>query len=96
MLLLPELTWCRWPGWSPRCLNIRSILVRIISIFVSYMCREKWPDTRSVKVRLQSQPTDRPLSFTGPFDCFKQTYMKEGLRGLYRVWVSPYPVSFLS
>lgn len=39
----------------------------------------------SVKVRLQSQPTDRPLTFTGPLDCFKQTYGKEGLRGLYRV-----------
>lgn len=38
-----------------------------------------------VKVRLQSQPTDRPLSFAGPLDCFQQTYRKEGVRGLYRV-----------
>lgn len=38
-----------------------------------------------VKVRLQSQPTDRPASFSGPLDCFKQTFRKEGWRGLYRV-----------
>ncbi|WVQ75916.1 hypothetical protein IAR50_005551 [Cryptococcus sp. DSM 104548] len=37
-----------------------------------------------IKVRLQSQPTDRALQFTGPIDCFKQTYSKEGWRGLYR------------
>ncbi|KAL7419394.1 mitochondrial ornithine carrier protein [Cryptotrichosporon argae] len=37
-----------------------------------------------VKVRLQSQPTDRPLAFTGPLDCFRQTYAREGWRGLYR------------
>jgi len=37
-----------------------------------------------VKVRLQSQPTDRPASFTGPLDCFKQTVTKEGWKGLYR------------
>ncbi|WVQ83193.1 hypothetical protein IAT38_005332 [Cryptococcus sp. DSM 104549] len=37
-----------------------------------------------VKVRLQSQPTDRALTFTGPVDCFKQTYSKEGWKGLYR------------
>lgn len=42
-------------------------------------------DQLLVKVRLQSQPTDRALSFTGPLDCFKQTYSKEGWRGLYRV-----------
>lgn len=39
----------------------------------------------SVKVRLQSQPTDRPAAFTGPLDCFKQTFAKEGWKGLYRV-----------
>ncbi|ORX33972.1 mitochondrial carrier domain-containing protein [Kockovaella imperatae] len=37
-----------------------------------------------VKVRLQSQPGDAPASFSGPLDCFKQTYGKEGWRGLYR------------
>lgn len=42
-------------------------------------------DQNIVKVRLQSQPTDRPLAFTGPLDCFRQTYLKEGWRGLYRV-----------
>jgi ornithine carrier protein len=51
-----------------------------------------------VKVRLQSQPTDRPLSFKGPFDCFKQTYLNEGIKGLYRVsslllWGSSFKVS---
>ncbi|ORY20912.1 mitochondrial carrier domain-containing protein [Naematelia encephala] len=37
-----------------------------------------------VKVRLQSQSTDSPLRFTGPLDCFRQTYIKEGWKGLYR------------
>lgn len=41
--------------------------------------------TITVKVRLQSQPTDRPPAFHGPLDCFKQTFAKEGARGLYRV-----------
>jgi hypothetical protein len=34
---------------------------------------------------LQSQPPDQALRFTGPLDCFQQTWRKEGLRGLYRV-----------
>ena len=38
-----------------------------------------------VKVRLQSQSTDGPLAFAGPLDCSRQTYVKEGWRGLYRV-----------
>ena len=38
-----------------------------------------------VKVRLQSQPWDRPARFSGPLDCFVQTFKGEGLRGLYRV-----------
>ncbi|KAI5453625.1 mitochondrial ornithine carrier protein [Naganishia albida] len=37
-----------------------------------------------VKVRLQSQPTDRPPTFAGPLDCFRQTWGREGWRGLYR------------
>ncbi|GAA96988.1 uncharacterized protein L969DRAFT_54266 [Mixia osmundae IAM 14324] len=37
-----------------------------------------------VKVRLQSQPLDRPQRFTGPVDCFTQTFMREGAKGLYR------------
>ena len=45
--------------------------------------------THAVKVRLQSQPTDRPLTFTGPLDCFKQTVKQEGIRGLYRVSRKP-------
>ncbi|GAA6060033.1 hypothetical protein JCM10212_001030 [Sporobolomyces blumeae] len=37
-----------------------------------------------VKVRLQSQPLDRPLRFKGPLDCMIQTFQGEGLRGLWR------------
>ncbi|PWN38021.1 mitochondrial carrier [Meira miltonrushii] len=37
-----------------------------------------------VKVRLQTQPSDRPAMFKGAFDCFRQTYVKEGARGLFR------------
>ncbi|PWZ01174.1 hypothetical protein BCV70DRAFT_199536 [Testicularia cyperi] len=36
-----------------------------------------------VKVRLQTQSADRPR-YRGAFDCFKQTYLNEGIRGLYR------------
>ncbi|WWC59575.1 uncharacterized protein I303_102132 [Kwoniella dejecticola CBS 10117] len=42
-----------------------------------------------VKVRLQSQPTDRPATFKGPWDCFTQTRQKEGLFGLYRGLTAP-------
>lgn len=38
-----------------------------------------------IKVRLQSQPLDRPARFLGPIDCFKQTLAGEGFLGLYRV-----------
>jgi len=37
-----------------------------------------------VKVRLQSQPHDRPPIYTGAVDCFKQTISREGVLGLYR------------
>jgi mitochondrial ornithine carrier protein len=37
-----------------------------------------------VKVRLQTQPSDRPAMYKGAFDCFRQTYVKEGARGLFR------------
>lgn len=37
------------------------------------------------KVRLQSQVLDATARFSGPIDCLKQTFMKEGIRGLYRV-----------
>ncbi|KAA8902698.1 hypothetical protein TRICI_005829 [Trichomonascus ciferrii] len=43
----------------------------------------------TVKVRLQSQPDNRPLQFTGPLDCFKQSIKHEGIRGLYRGISSP-------
>lgn len=38
----------------------------------------------TVKVRLQSQPEDRPLRYKGPLDCFKQSLQQTGVRGLYR------------
>ena len=37
-----------------------------------------------VKVRLQTQAADQPPRYKGAFDCFRQTYVKEGIRGLYR------------
>ncbi|WVW78310.1 hypothetical protein I302_100264 [Kwoniella bestiolae CBS 10118] len=42
-----------------------------------------------VKVRLQSQPTDRPATFKGPWDCFNQTRRREGFVGLYRGLTAP-------
>lgn len=38
----------------------------------------------TVKVRLQSQPEHLPLRYTGPLDCFRQSFQADGLRGLYR------------
>lgn len=38
----------------------------------------------TVKVRLQSQPQNRPLQYTGPLDCFRQAYQRDGVKGLYR------------
>lgn len=43
----------------------------------------------TVKVRLQSQPDNMPPQFKGPFDCFRQTFQKEGLTGFYRGISSP-------
>ncbi|KAK9430232.1 mitochondrial carrier domain-containing protein [Lipomyces doorenjongii] len=43
----------------------------------------------TVKVRLQSQPDGAPLKFSGPLDCFRQTWHKEGVRGFYRGLSSP-------
>jgi mitochondrial ornithine carrier protein len=43
------------------------------------------------KVRLQAQVLDSTARFNGPIDCLRQTWTKEGLRGLYRVcrrWLS--------
>ena len=37
------------------------------------------------KVRLQSQVLDATARFAGPVDCLRQTWQKEGFRGLYRV-----------
>lgn len=37
-----------------------------------------------VKVRLQTQSGEKPARYAGAFDCFKQTYLNEGIRGLYR------------
>jgi len=38
----------------------------------------------TVKVRLQSQPDGLPLRYTGPLDCFKQSWKRDGVAGLYR------------
>ena len=38
----------------------------------------------TVKVRLQSQPDGVPLKYTGPLDCFKQSFKADGFAGLYR------------
>ncbi|KAJ5112076.1 hypothetical protein N7532_000121 [Penicillium argentinense] len=38
----------------------------------------------TVKVRLQSQPEHLPLRYTGPLDCFRQSFRADGVRGLYR------------
>lgn len=38
----------------------------------------------TVKVRLQSQPDTIPLRYSGPLDCFRQSFQAEGIRGLYR------------
>ncbi|THH29251.1 hypothetical protein EUX98_g4945 [Antrodiella citrinella] len=41
------------------------------------------------KVRLQSQVLDATARFSGPIDCLKQTWKKEGIRGLYRGLPAP-------
>ncbi|KAH8593639.1 mitochondrial carrier domain-containing protein [Bisporella sp. PMI_857] len=38
----------------------------------------------TVKVRLQSQPDHLPLRYTGPLDCFRQSFRADGFIGLYR------------
>lgn len=38
----------------------------------------------TVKVRLQSQPDHVPLRYAGPVDCFYQSWVEEGIVGLYR------------
>lgn len=46
------------------------------------------------KVRLQSQPLDRPARYTGPWDCIVQTYRTEGVRAFWRVRGIPYAHDF--
>jgi ornithine carrier protein len=38
----------------------------------------------TVKVRLQSQPDNLPLRYTGPLDCFKKSLQRDGFIGIYR------------
>ena len=38
----------------------------------------------TVKVRLQSQPDNVPLKYTGPLDCFKKSLQQDGFIGIYR------------
>ncbi|KAJ1331239.1 AMINO ACID TRANSPORTER ARG-13 [Microdochium nivale] len=43
----------------------------------------------TVKVRLQSQPDHLPLRYTGPLDCFRQSFKADGALGLYRGITAP-------
>lgn len=38
----------------------------------------------TIKVRLQSQPDNMPLRYTGPLDCFKKSLQRDGFLGIYR------------
>ncbi|KAL1603809.1 mitochondrial ornithine carrier protein [Paraconiothyrium brasiliense] len=38
----------------------------------------------TIKVRLQSQPNNLPLKYTGPIDCFKKALKQDGFIGIYR------------
>jgi ornithine carrier protein len=38
----------------------------------------------TVKVRLQSQPDNLPLRYTGPLDCFRKSLQRDGFIGIYR------------
>lgn len=38
----------------------------------------------TIKVRLQSQPDNLPLRYTGPLDCFKKSLQRDGFLGIYR------------
>eukprot|EP01059_Diplonema_ambulator_P006922 TRINITY_DN16492_c0_g1_i1.p1 TRINITY_DN16492_c0_g1~~TRINITY_DN16492_c0_g1_i1.p1 ORF type:complete len:314 (+),score=63.13 TRINITY_DN16492_c0_g1_i1:74-1015(+) len=42
-----------------------------------------------VRIRLQAQgmTLDRPILFSGPIDCFRQTYRSSGVRGLYSGYI---------
>ncbi|XP_056662310.1 mitochondrial carnitine/acylcarnitine carrier protein-like [Monodelphis domestica] len=46
----------------------------------------------TVKVRLQTQPKSRlgqPTLYSGTFDCFRKTFLREGIGGLYRGMSAP-------
>ncbi|KAI5937414.1 mitochondrial carnitine/acylcarnitine carrier protein isoform X1 [Manis javanica] len=46
----------------------------------------------TVKVRLQTQPPSlpgQPPMYSGTFDCFRKTLMREGITGLYRGMAAP-------
>jgi len=43
----------------------------------------------TIKVRLQTQPTDVPLKYKGTVDCFQTTLREEGVGGLYKGIQSP-------
>ncbi|KAF2456842.1 putative mitochondrial ornithine carrier protein [Lineolata rhizophorae] len=43
----------------------------------------------TVKVRLQSQPDGLPLRYSGPVDCFRQSYRQHGFTGFYRGIAAP-------
>uniref|UniRef100_H3BBV9 Solute carrier family 25 member 20 n=1 Tax=Latimeria chalumnae TaxID=7897 RepID=H3BBV9_LATCH len=46
----------------------------------------------TIKVRLQTQPKPvpgRPPLYAGTFDCFRKTFVREGVRGLYKGMAAP-------
>ncbi|XP_030062396.1 mitochondrial carnitine/acylcarnitine carrier protein [Microcaecilia unicolor] len=46
----------------------------------------------TIKVRMQTQPKPAPGQlplYSGTFDCFRKTFVKEGIRGLYKGMAAP-------
>jgi len=48
------------------------------------------------KVRLQAQVLDATARFIGPVDCLKKTWLKEGVKGLYRVCRQAFELVFFN
>lgn len=48
----------------------------------------------TVKVRLQTQPLDRPY-FNGPLHCLTVTLKQEGIRGLFKVWKEGWGIEYV-
>jgi ornithine carrier protein len=69
----------RTSGWREEALKdiVCGSVAGIVGKYIEYPF-----DT--VKVRLQSQPDNVPLRYTGPLDCFKKSLQRDGLLGIYR------------